>query len=654
MGKKKFKLDTSNNLNLSLFPPTTNWVMPSSFPDLSGAKLIGCDTETKDPFLKEQGPGFIRKDAYVAGISLATEDKAWYFPMRHLGGGNLDPGIVTSYVHDVMKLPCPKVFANAAYDLEALWSEDIEVKGSIYDVQIIEALLEEEREEDYALETLCKSYLGRQKDEKLLQEAATAYGVPIKGGLWKLPSKYVGAYGEYDAFSLIPIFKKQLIRLEKEDLLRIHALESKVTPVLHKMRIQGVPIDVEGLDSLSVKLKDAETKLYDEMLHEHKEKINPHSGLELAGACERKGIKYLRTSAGFPSFEGEWLENHEHPFLQLIATIRQTSKVKKDFVDSLGKKIINGRLHTQWIQLKSDEGGTKSGRLASKNPNLQQIPACQRRNGKPNPAGAAVRALFIPEKGMQWMKCDYAGQEPRILVHFAALCKMGGAEAAAFAFRANPKMSFYVDLIMPMCNVNKRRAKDIYLSISYNQGLAAFAQSIGQSKDSAKEILADFNSKVPFIREISDKCTLLAKTRGYVKTLLGRKRHFNYWEPVNAYQLKQELFHKGLSASEVMDIMRPRPLPLAKEHWPKEQLTRAHTHKGLNSVIQGSAADMMKAGLVKGYEEDGRIPYLSAHDEIDGPVKDETDGNRWKKTMETCVDMCVPMLGEMFIGKHWK
>lgn len=653
MAKKKFKPDTSDNLNGTLFEPRTEWVTPGSWPNLSSAKLIGVDCETKDPNLHNDGPGFIRGDASVVGIAVGTMDRAWYLPMRHLGGGNLDPSHVKAYVQDVMNLPCPKVAANAAYDLEALWSEDITVKGPVYDVTIAESLLEEERDEGYDLNTLCKTHLGTSKDERLLREAASAYGVDPKSGLWKLPAKYVGAYAEYDVLATLKVFEKQKELLTKDNLNEIFELETRVTPVLHAMRIRGVPIDVEAAQKLSNTLKIEEAKLYDELLTEHGERFNPLSGPEIAAVCDRKGIPYPRTSAGFPSFEGQWLEEHPNPMFQLIALIRQTQKLKKDFVDNLLRKVVKGRLHSQWIQLKSDEGGTKSGRLASKNPNNQQVPAGKRRNGKPNPIGAAIRACYIPDPGMKWFKNDYSQQEPRVLVHFAALCKYDGAEAAAFAYRANPDMDFY-QFVMDICQVNRRRAKDIYLSISYNQGLAAFAQSIGQPKEAAKAQLTEFNTKLPFIRQISDKCTQLAQTRGYVRTLCGRKRHFNYWEPINSYQYKQELYDKGLSSSAVREMSQPVPLSKAHEKWPGLRLQRAWTHKALNSVIQGSSADMMKAGLVKGFEEDGRIPYLSVHDEVDGPVTDEEDGKRWQKTMATCVNLCVPIKGDMSIGKHWK
>src|SRR5258706_15832328 len=110
MAKKKNKLDRSDGLNLSLFAPNTSWVAPDEFPDLSSAKLIGVDIESKDPKLNTHGPGFIRGDAMIAGVSLAVKDRAWYFPVNHLGGGNLDQGMVFEYLKDTLKRPCDKVF----------------------------------------------------------------------------------------------------------------------------------------------------------------------------------------------------------------------------------------------------------------------------------------------------------------------------------------------------------------------------------------------------------------------------------------------------------------------------------------------------------------------------------------------------------------
>lgn len=640
---KKAKPDKSDNLNLALFQPKTTWVAPSSFPDLSGAKLISGDAETKDPLLSSKGPGFLtRGDALVAGFSLAAGDRAWYFPMNHLGGGNLNPDAVKEYLKDVYKLQCPKVFANAPYDLEALDSLGVDVKGKIYDVQINEALLNEERDDGYDLNTLCRLHLSTNKDESLLKEAASAYNVHPKGGLWKLPAKYVGAYAEYDALATLQIFHKQVEAMEKEDLMQVFDLETRLIPVLWAMRKQGVPIDLEAAHKLSTRLKSKEMELRHILFKEHGRFINDQSGPELAKICDKLKIDYPRTEAGNPSFEGDWLEAHSHPFLKQIAEIRQIAKNKNDYVDKIIECTVKGRMHIQWKQLVSDEGGARTGRLAAGNPPLQQFPSSKKKSGKPNEIGAAIRALLVPESGLQWFKGDYSQQEPRILVHYAAICKLAGAEAAAFTYRAKPDTDFY-QFIVDICKIERRPAKTIYLSITYYMGIKEFARRMSVSTDAAKGMKADFNDRLPFIQLLGDKCMQLALNRGYIKTLFGRKRHFNYWEPSDAYAMRE----RG-------ENTQPAEHDKALLKWPNKRLVRSKTHKALNALIQGSAADMMKAGLVKGYEEDGRIPYITVHDEVGGGVDGPEDGARWKKTMETCVDLCLPILMDTHIGKHWK
>lgn len=656
MARKKETVDKSDNLNLALFAPKTTWVAPGQFPNLSDIKEIGADIESYDPKLKTKGPGFIRGDASVVGVSLACDDMAWYFPFGHLGGGNLDKSSVVRYLTDVFKAPSDKVFANAPYDLEGLSSLGIKVAGKIYDVQINEALLNEEREDGYDLNTLCRLHLGTFKDESLLREAASAYNIDPKSGLWKLPAKYVGQYAEYDALSTLKIFHKQKTALAKEDLNQIFDLETRLIPVLFAMRMQGVKVDMDAAEQLSKSLDAQELTLRNQLFKEYG-KINDQSGMDLAKVCDRLKIIYPRTDAGNPSFEGEWLEAHDHPFLKSIAEIRQLSKNKTDYVDKILTDSIRGRLHIQWKQLVSDDGGARTGRIAAGNPPLQQFPASKKRNGKPNLIGQAIRGLLISDTG-KWLKGDYSQQEPRVLIHFAALCRLPGADAAAFAYRANPKQDFY-SLIMEICKKERRPSKTLYLSVTYGQGLKAFSAEVGVSQDVGKAMRDEFNERLPFIHLLAEKCMRLASTRGYIKTLCGRKRHFNYWEPTDAFQMRERKYQLQRERKLTPDLAReldttPRELEAAQKQWPEKQIARAMCHKALNALCQASSADMMKAGLVKGYEEDKRVPYITVHDEIGGGVTDEDDSNKWIHTMESCVTMCIPVKMDAHIGKSWK
>lgn len=643
MPRKSSKLDKSNTLNGILFGPKSGWVPPQSFPDLSGARRIGLDFETKDPDLNTKGPGFIRGTAEIAGVSISTDDASWYFPTGHLGGGNLDPDIVRNYVEDVLSMEDRVIVgANLQYELEALWHWDIDPKGTFIDVQINEALIDEEREVGYSLNDLCKLHLGTAKDESLLREAAASYGIDPKNSLWKLPAKFVGPYAEYDSACVLKIYDKQLQMIATDSLSEIVALETHLLPVLHKMRMRGIPIDLEHAEQLSKKLLVEEDAMRMTMKKTYGQHVDEWSGKQIAAMCDKLVITYPTTDADNPSFVSKWLDEHEHPFIQLIADIRQSNKLRSTFVDSwIFSNHIRGRIHPQWKQLVSDDGGTRTGRMAASNPNPQQIPAANKRNGTPNPIGAEIRSLFISDTG-KWCKQDYSQQEPRILTHFAAVCNFTGAKLAAMAYRDNPDMDFY-NFMVEAAGINRRTAKDMYLGRCYGMGKKKLAHKINKSVEECEQILNNFDLKVPFVKEIADRCMHLAQSRGYIKTLCGRKRHFNYWEPCDSFQMRKD----GKDT-------RPRRLEDAQQKWPGKRLQRADTHKALNALIQGSAADMMKSGLIQGYEESGRIPYITVHDEVGGPVEDEDDANDWKKTMETCVEMCVPIKADMSIGKSWK
>lgn len=642
----KPKKDKSDGITPPLFSPNSNWKCPDSFPDLTNETIIAIDCETKDLDLRTRGPGFIRGDAYPVGVSISTGHGSWYFPTRHLGGGSLDPDAVATWLNDVLNVEGLMIVgANLQYDLEALWSMGVNIddsKVTFWDVQVVEALIDEERD-SYSLESLAYQYGLPPKNEEMLREAAAAFGVDPKSGLWKLPPIYVGAYAEYDAQVTYEIYRRQRDVIVRENLEQIVNLEMDLLPVIFQMRLRGIPINMDAASALSARLKEEEDAMRLSIIRDHGMEIDEWSGPSLAKICEKLNIEYPHTERGGPSFTGEWLEDHEHPVMQAASDLRQLNKMRQTFVDGwVHKNAIKGRIHPQWVQIASDEGGTRSGRMAAKNPNPQQIPAGKTRKGQPRPIGAAIRALFIPEPGMMWAKIDYSQQEPRVLCHYAAKCNLAGAEAAAFSYRSNPKMDWY-QFMMDLAAINRRTAKDMFLGRCYGMGKNKLAQKIGKSVDEAARILADFDDKVPFVKELAEKCTVLAQRRGFIKTLAGRKRHFNYWEPSNSYQLRKE----GKDTT-------PKRLPEAERAWPGAHLIRAETHKALNALIQGSAADMMKAGLIKGYKEDGRIPHITVHDEVGGSVEDEADALRWKKTMETCVDICVPILGDLSIGKNWR
>ena len=642
--RKKIDHDKQDGLTLALFTPNSRWTAPIKFPDLSGEKMLGLDTETHDPNLMGMGPGFIRGDAKVVGISIATADRSWYFPFGHLGGGNMDKRSVISYIGDLLNDPNKYIVgANLQYELESLDSLGIKIQGRFIDVQLAEALIDEEQE-TYQLESIANKYLGKGKNESLLREAASAYGIDPKSSLWKLPAKYVGPYAEWDAQIPIHIFQEQLKIIKAENLEGIFQLESELLELLWLMRKQGIPIDVGAAERLSDQLAGDERALRAKFRLDWGQDIDEWSGAQIALLCESNRILFPRTAIGNPSFTSDYMESADHPLLMDIHEIRQINRFRQTFVnDWLLKWNVRGRIHPQWRQVARDEGGTRSGRMAASCPNPQQVPASKfRKTGKPSPIGKAIRRCFISDTGM-WCKKDYSQQEPRILTHFAAITNMTGAEIAKNAYVKNPGMDFY-QYMMDSAGIERRPAKDMYLGRCYGMGVKKLAYKLNRTEEEAKKILADFDAKVPFVKEIADKCSRVAADRGYIKTLLGRRRHFNLWEPVDSWKMNQEKRGSAI----------PLRFSQAQQAYPGLCLVRSGTHKALNALIQGSAADMTKASLLKIWKETGIVPYMAVHDEIGTPVKNQAQAEVVKQCCETSVTMCVPIKVDMNVGKSWK
>jgi DNA polymerase-1 len=601
--------------------------------------MLGVDLETRDPRLLSHGPGGLRRDGDVVGVSLSTGKDSWYFPFGHLGGGNMDREVTIRFLKETLERPnLWLIGANLQYELEWLDYLGIEPKGKLIDIQVAEALLDEERERDFTLGTLCQDYLGEGKDETLLREAASAYGVDPKSELWKLPSQYVGAYGEFDAKAPVLIFERQLERMRADDLLPIFELESKLLPLLWYMRKQGIPVDLEGAKCLTEELRVEEENIRMDFFKLYGFHIDEWSGKQIEGLCQRLKINFPHTPKGNASFTGDWLSESTEKPLRMIADIRELNRLRTTFIDGwiFGHVGKDGRVHPQWKQLMSDEGGTRTGRMAASNPNPQQVPS---RNEKLAPR---LRALFIPPEGQRWAKKDYSQQEPRILVHFAYLCKMAGADAVRLAYINNKEMDIYKHLA-EAAGISRRNAKDLTLGRMYGMGKAKMATKLGIGLEEADRILAGFDKSVPFVKEIADECTRLAQSRGWIKTLCGRKRHFNYWEPTDSFNMRKQ----GLDT-------RPLERKAAEAKWPTMRLQRANAHKALNSLIQGSAADMTKACMLKIWEEHGKIPLMQVHDEVNYGVDSDAEAEELKHIAETCVEMTVPIVAELSVGDHWK
>ena len=602
------------------------WACPSEYKDLSKYDEIAIDLETRDEGINNKlGAGWATGNGYVIGFAVAVEGWQGYYPFKHQGGGNMIPDQVLKYMKDVCALPSRKIFHNAQYDVGWLQHMGIKVNGEIVDTMIAAGVINENRW-SYSLNALAKDYLGELKSENDLNEAAKDHGIDPKAEMWRLPAEHVGFYAEQDARLTYLLWQRFKPELQNQSLTTVWELENKLLPILIQMRMKGVRVDVEKANQLKLEFQNQEKEYLQKIKQLVGKDIDIWAARQIGEAYDRLGLDYPRTEkTQEPSFTANWLANSKHDISKLIAQAREINKFHGTFLDSILRYEHNGRIHGEINQLRSDSGGTVSGRLSMANPNLQQLPA---RN---KDFGPKIRGLFLPEQGCKWGSFDYSQQEPRMVVHYAASIGEGyeGSNELVEAY-ANSETDFH-QTVADLAGIERKQAKTIGLGLMYGMGKNKLANSLGLSTEEASALIAKYNRKVPFVKLLSDRCMQKASDEGVIRTKKGRKCRFDMWEPKD------------------FGIHSPETFENACSKYGRNNIKRAFTYKALNRLIQGSAADQTKQAIVSCYEA-GHLPKLQIHDELCFDIKNDDEVKLIKETMETCMDFKVPSKVDVSIG----
>ena len=610
-------------IQVPLFKPQTEWLPPEEFPDLSKYDEIAIDLETKDPELTKMGSGSVTNKGDVVGVAVAVKDWSGYYPIAHEGGGNMDRTKVLKWFQGVLSTPAMKIFHNAMYDVCWIRALGLSINGRIVDTMIASALVDENQMR-YDLNNCAKRYTGKGKNETELYEAAKSWGVDAKAEMYKLPAIYVGAYAEKDAeitYELWQELKKEIIN---QDLKSIFQLETDLFPCLVDMRFLGVRVDTEGAHLLKEELSKEEKELLQKVKKETGVDTQIWAARSIAQVFEKLHLPFDRTEkTNSPSFTKNFLQNHPHPLVKLIARAREINKAHTTFIDTIIKHNHKGRIHAEINQLRSDNGGTVTGRFSYSNPNLQQIPA---RNKE---LGPRIRSLFIPEEGHTWGCFDYSQQEPRLVVHYAALQNLYGVNEVLDSY--NEGDADFHTIVADMAEIPRTQAKTINLGLFYGMGKNKLQAELGVSKEKADDLFKQYHNKVPFVKQLMDNVMYRAQDSGKIRTLLGRLCRFHLWEP-NQFGIHKALSHEAALA----------------EHGPG--IKRAYTYKALNKLIQGSAADMTKKAMLELYKE-GITPHIQVHDELDISVNNNSD--KIKEIMEGAVSLEVPNKVDYESGPNW-
>jgi DNA polymerase I-like protein with 3'-5' exonuclease and polymerase domains len=616
--------------HIIMFEAATEWSAPENYPDLKGHKYIAIDLETKDPNLKTRGSGAIQGMGEIVGFAIAVDGWSGYYPIAHEGGGNMDRQKVLKWIKEVLETPATKIFHNAMYDVCWLKAYGFKINGMIVDTMVMASLIDENRF-SFTLNSISFEFLREVKDEKALKEAAQSFGLDAKAEMYKLPAMYVGNYAEKDAELTLELFKTLSREIKKQNLENIYQLETELFPCLIEMKFKGVRVDVEKAHKLKQQLNTKEKQLLLEVKKHTGEEVEIWAARSIAKVFDKLALSYELTSKSkLPSFTKNFLSEHPHPTIKLIAKAREINKAHTTFIDTILKHQYKGRIHADINPIRSDQGGTVTGRFSYSNPNLQQIPA---RN---KDLGPMIRSLFIPEVNHKWGCFDYSQQEPRLVVHYAAatepICFDDSVINIVKKFK-NDSVDFH-QTVADMADISRTQAKTINLGLFYGMGKNKLQAELGLSKVDADNLFNKYHENVPFVKDLMNRTSNHAQASGSIGTLLGRKCRFDKWEP-NTFGM-----HTPMSYEE------------AERTYGRGRIKRAFTYKALNKLIQGSAADMTKKAMLDLYKE-GIIPHIQIHDELDISIESEEQAKKIIEIMENAVTLAVPNKVDFESGDTW-
>ena len=669
--------------------------------DLEGIDTVAIDIETYDPNLKTKGLGAVRGDGFITGVAVATGKDTVYFPLHHSDVVKSDDEKKEFWDQINKKLlqndKITKVFHNAMYDVCWLRVETGKMlKGRLVDTMIAASVIDENRFK-YSLDSLSKDILDDRKYKYDLQEKTFQWSNGMQkdpiSNMHKMPASIVKEYAKQDVnltFRLWKIFDKELDKVlyikpennAKKTCRNIFELETKLFPCLVDMKFKGVRIDAQKLENFGKKLKYRRDNLLNIIKKHTKVKIQLWAANSIKELLHNQKIKnYEKTpKSGMPKLPKDYLKTHSNRFLRMVSKAREADKVVNTFIEGLKGYIHNGRIHADINQIRSDQGGTVTGRFSMSNPNLQQIPA-------KGYIGKKMREVFLPEEGHKWGSFDYSQQEPRIVVHYAVKHNLSKTSELRDKFN-NDEADFH-KIVAEMAHIPRKQAKTINLGLFYGMGKGKLQQELNLDRVQAKKLFDTYHQKVPFVKELSDNLMYFAADKKLIFTLEDRfcrfdryenvnkkwnnsERKFKEWDP-EAKEVKNKdgtisyegdwvtpkLFTKEQADKEFKKLFNLKSKKKIEEHTEKERkqyfdnyFTTAFTYKALNRLIQGSAADMTKKAMVLLYKE-GILPHIQIHDELCISIIGKEQAKKIKDIMEKAIILEIPNKVDYESGPNW-
>lgn len=579
------------------------------FPNLSTAREIVLDSETNGVDWRRNTPvGWVV--AWGPGA-----DETGYWPTAHESGNVENPNAVRAWLRDLAKRPDLRVIShNTIFDLHMAKKDGIEVAGPVECTMVNMALIDEHRHA-YSLESVANYYRAPAKkieiyayiSEKLGVKADKGKERSLIGHFWRLPGDDPRAqeYAAGDGTATWHVRQKQQRDIDADELRLVWDIECRLIRVLFQMEWRGVRVDLDRLAWVKVHLE----KQLEDARRGMPDGFNARSAKDVESFLRSQGMtnEWPLTAAGNPSFVEAWLQDYEAG--ERVLSIRRIDNLKNSFIDPLEERhLLNGRIHTDFNQLRQDDYGTISGRLSSSNPNLQQVP---KRNKK---LAILFRSIFMPENGHMWGSVDYSQCEFRIFADYT------GAKTLVDGYNAVPPVDIHSYIANALQVERDPTAKRLNLGMLYGMGKGKLGRSLKISQDTATQYRNDYDRFLPEARSFLKSAEWWARKRGWVRTKLKRRARF-----------------------------------------PDRDLC----HKAGSRVIQGTNADIIKLKNVECAEyllseKAESAPTLTVHDELTFTIH-EAERHHFNRCIEIMQDFRegqpihfkVPIAVEATTGRNW-
>ncbi|MFH1070702.1 MAG: DNA polymerase I [Candidatus Glassbacteria bacterium] len=555
--------------------------------------------------------------AKLVGVSLACRpDEAWYVPVGHNEGKNVPLEEVRRLIGPLLADPAIGcVGQNLKFDFSVLSCQGMETENIAGDPMIASYLLEPEMR-SHKLDVLAESILGYRMQS--YEEVTTRGNEQVTFD--KVSVGEACFYSCEDADITLIIHHRLRSRIDEEGLARLYReIELPLIPVLARMELAGVAVDLAYLEKLSAEMEGRLTELEKKAWELAGHEFNVNSTQQLAQVLfEELRIKPgKKTKTGF-STDSSVLESlwEEHPLPGVMLELREVAKLKSTYVDALPREVNprTGRIHTSFNQIVA-----ATGRLSSSNPNLQNIPIRTEE-------GRRIRRAFVPWAANRVLVgADYSQIELRILAHLSGDESMIEAFGEGLDIHTETSARLFGVEPRAVTSEQRSRAKTINFGVLYGMGAHRLSNELKIPYKVARQFIDDYFDRFPRIREYIDRQVGSAREKGWVTTIMGRRRRLP--EIVSANRAQRQ------NAERI----------------------------ALNTPIQGSAADLIKAAMIQidralreKFPEAKMI--LQVHDELvfDVPEKQAEDvGALVRELMENAIRLDVPVKVDLGRGRNW-